>query len=170
MSQALFPATAFPVLQGWNTPGSLDLGAAFLRAGGWALPRTDAFPDPARVKARLQELAAELRGQARLGLDLRGLREGADGVVEAAREAGVAFLLHPADRPPALAPLRRGAPRVPPLRPGARHQGSRSGPPGPLRHRTRALLRTHRPLRHTTAGSAHQPVTRRRGPGPGRRR
>lgn len=113
MSQALFPAATFPVLQGWNVPGSLDLGAAFLRAGGWALPRTEAFPDPAKVRARLQELAAELRGHARLGLDLRGLREGADGMVEAAREAGVAFLLHTADLPPALDALRRAAlPRI----------------------------------------------------------
>jgi len=113
MSEALFPASALPVMQGWNAPGSADLAAAFLRAGGWALPRVEAFPDPAVLKARLQEMAENLRGQARLGLDLRGLREGAEGVVEAAREAGVAFLLHTADLPPALEALRRAnLPRV----------------------------------------------------------
>lgn len=113
MPAALFPEPSFPMLQGWNAPGSLDVAAAWLRAGGWALPRTEAFPDPAKVRARLQELAAELKGQARLGLDLRGLRDGADGIVEAAREAGVAFLLHTADLPPALDALRRAAlPRI----------------------------------------------------------
>ena len=86
--EALFPVPTFPMIQGWNAPGSLDVAAAWLRAGGWALPRTEAFPDAAKVRARLQELAAELKGQARLGLDLRGLRDGADGIVEAAREAG----------------------------------------------------------------------------------
>ncbi len=111
--EALFPVPTFPMIQGWNAPGSLDVAAAWLRAGGWALPRTEAFPDAAKVRARLQELAAELKGQARLGLDLRGLRDGADGIVEAAREAGVAFLLHTADLPPALDALRRAAlPRI----------------------------------------------------------
>lgn len=113
MPEALFAVPSFPMLQGWNAPGSLDVAAAWLRAGGWALPRTEAFPDPAKVRARLQELAAELKGQARMGLDLRGLRDGADGIVEAAREAGVAFLLHTADLPPALDALRRAAlPRI----------------------------------------------------------
>jgi nitronate monooxygenase len=113
VAQALFPERSLPVLQGWNAPGSLDVTAAWLRARGWALPRTEAFPDPAKVRARLQELAAELRGQARLGLDLRGLRDSADGIVEAAREAGVAFLLHTADLPSALDALRRASlPRI----------------------------------------------------------
>lgn len=101
MPSSLF-ASPLPVLQGWQAPGALDLQAAFLRAGGWALPRTEAFPDAARLKARLQELASQLRENAKLGLDLRGLRGGADAVLAAAREAGVAFVLHTADIAPEL--------------------------------------------------------------------
>lgn len=113
MSSSLFSNATLPVLQGWQAPGALDLQAAFLRAGGWALPRTEAFPDAARLKARLQELAAQLRENAKLGLDLRGLRGGADSVLAAAREAGVAFVLHTADISPELGLLRESnLPRI----------------------------------------------------------
>lgn len=105
MAKYLFADDATAVLQGWQAPGALDLSAAFLRAGGWALPRTEAFPDAARLKQRLQELAASVRGNAKLGLDLRGLRGGTDGVLAAAREAGVAFMLHTAELPPAMQSL-----------------------------------------------------------------
>ncbi len=102
-----FPKTAtVPTLQGWQAPGSLDFQAAFLRAGGWALTRTEAFPDAARLRERLQELKASMREGGKIGLDLRGLRDSADSVMAAAREAGVAFLLHTAELPPSLAMLR----------------------------------------------------------------
>ena len=106
MSESFFKTATAPTLQGWQAPGSLDFQATFLKAGGWALPRTEAFPDTARLRERLQELKASMREGAKIGLDLRGLREGADGVVAAAREAGVAFLLHTAELPPSLAMLR----------------------------------------------------------------
>ncbi len=106
MSESFFKTATAPTLQGWQAPGSLDFQAAFLKAGGWALPRTEAFPDAARLRERLQELKASMREGAKIGLDLRGLREGADGVVAAAREAGVAFLLHTAELPPSLVMLR----------------------------------------------------------------
>ena len=106
MAESFFRTATSPTLQGWQAPGSLDFQAAFLRAGGWALPRTEAFPDAARLRERLQELRASMRGGAKIGLDLRGLRDSADGVMAAAREAGVAFLLHTAELPPSLAMLR----------------------------------------------------------------
>ena len=106
MSQSFFTSPNLPTLQGWQAGGGFDLQAAFLRAGGWALPRTEAYPDAARLKARLQELKASVQGGARIGLDLRGLRDSADSVMAAAREAGVAFLLHTAELPPSLALLR----------------------------------------------------------------
>lgn len=106
MGDSLFAIDSLAVLQGWQAPGSLDLSAAFLRAGGWALPRTEAFPDPAKLKERLLEMAASVRGNAKLGLDLRGLRGGAEGVMAAAREAGVAFMLHTAELTPALESLQ----------------------------------------------------------------
>ena len=106
MGDSLFATDSLAVLQGWQAPGSMDLSAAFLRAGGWALPRTEAFPDPAKLKERLLELAASVRGNAQMGLDLRGLRGGAEGVMAAAREAGVAFMLHTAELAPALEALR----------------------------------------------------------------
>ena len=105
MSDSIFTTASLPTLQGWQAPGSLDFQAAFLRAGGWALPRTDAFPDAAKLRERLQELRASMRDGA-IGLDLRGLRDSADSVMAAAREAGVAFLLHTAELPPSLAVLR----------------------------------------------------------------
>ena len=77
-----FPKTAtVPTLQGWQAPGSLDFQAAFLRAGGWALTRTEAFPDAARLRERLQELKASMREGGKIGLDLRGLRDSADSVL-----------------------------------------------------------------------------------------
>ena len=106
MAESFFTTAMLPTLQGWQAPGSLDFQAAFLRAGGWALPRTDAFPDTAKLRERLQELKASMRGGAKIGLDLRGLRDSADSVMAAAREAGVAFLLHTAELPPSLAILR----------------------------------------------------------------
>lgn len=113
MAEGLFADESFAVLQGWHAPGSVDVSAAFLRAGGWALPRVEAFPDPSRLKQRLHQLAASMKDGAKIGLDLRGLRDGAEGVLAAAREAGVAFLLHTADLPPALEALRQGSlPRI----------------------------------------------------------
>ncbi len=113
MADGLFADESLALVQGWHAPGSLDLSAAFLRAGGWALPRTDAFPDPARLKDRLQELAASVGGKAKLGLDLRGLRGGAEGVLAVAREAGIAFVLHTAELPPELSALLYGnLPRI----------------------------------------------------------
>jgi nitronate monooxygenase len=106
MAEPFSPSASLPLLQGWQAPGSLDFQAAFLRAGGWALPRTEAFPDVAKLQERLQELRASMREGAKVGLDLRGLRDGADAVMAAAREAGVAFLLHTAELPPSLALLR----------------------------------------------------------------
>ncbi len=106
MAESFFKTATSPTLQGWQAPGSLDFQAAFLRAGGWALPRTDAFPDAAKLRARLEELKASMRDGAKIGLDLRGLRDSADSVMSAAREAGVAFLLHTAELPPSLAILR----------------------------------------------------------------
>ena len=106
MAESFFTTATLPTLQGWQAPGSLDFQAAFLRAGGWALPRTDAFPDAAKLRERLQELKASMREGAKIGLDLRGLRDSADSVMAAAREAGVAFLLHTAELPPSLAILR----------------------------------------------------------------
>ncbi|WIL19556.1 nitronate monooxygenase family protein [Geothrix sp.] len=106
MAESFFKTATSPTLQGWQAPGSLDFQAAFLRAGGWALPRTDAFPDAAKLRARLEELKASMRDGAKIGLDLRGLRDSADSVMTAAREAGVAFLLHTAELPPSLAMLR----------------------------------------------------------------
>ena len=106
MAESFFKTATSPTLQGWQAPGSLDFQAAFLRAGGWALPRTDAFPDAAKLRARLEELKSSMRDGAKIGLDLRGLRDSADGVMTAAREAGVAFLLHTAELPPSLAMLR----------------------------------------------------------------
>ncbi|MCC6513480.1 MAG: nitronate monooxygenase, partial [Geothrix sp.] len=106
MAESFFKTATSPTLQGWQAPGSLDFQAAFLRAGGWALPRTDAFPDAAKLRARLEELKASMRDGAKIGLDLRGLRDSADSVMTAAREAGVAFLLHTAELPPSLAILR----------------------------------------------------------------
>ncbi|WP_306591798.1 nitronate monooxygenase family protein [Geothrix sp. 21YS21S-4] len=108
MAESFFSSsTPNPTLQGWQAPGSLDFQAAFLRAGGWALTRTEAFPDAARLRERLQELKASMREGGKLGLDLRGLRDSADSVMAAAREAGVAFLLHTAELPPSLALLRQ---------------------------------------------------------------
>jgi nitronate monooxygenase len=113
MADGLFAEGSLALLQGWHAPGSLDVSAAFLRAGGWALPRVEAFPDPSRLKARLHQLTASMRDGAKIGLDLRGLRDGAEGVLAAAREAGVAFLLHAAELPPALEALRQaGLPRI----------------------------------------------------------
>lgn len=90
-----FPLTSgLPVLQGWWAPGTLDLSAAFHRAGGWALIRAEAFPDPEIFRARLQARLEAWKGEGHLGLDLRGLRMGAEHVLAAAREAGVAFVLH----------------------------------------------------------------------------
>lgn len=106
MADSIFSTASIPTLQGWQAPGSLDFQAAFLRAGGWALPRTEAFPDTARLRERLQELKASMRDGAHIGLDLRGLRDSADSVMAAAREAGVAFLLHTAELPPSLALLK----------------------------------------------------------------
>jgi nitronate monooxygenase len=113
MAESFFSSASLPTLQGWQAPGSLDFQAAFLRAGGWALPRTDAFPDAAKLRARLEELKASMREGAKIGLDLRGLRDSAEGVMAAAREAGVAFLLHTAELPPSLAMLRHAnLPRI----------------------------------------------------------
>ena len=113
MAESFLTTATPPTLQGWQAPGSLDFQAAFLRAGGWALPRTEAFPDVAKLRERLQELKTSMREGARLGLDLRGLRDSADAVMAAAREAGVAFLLHTAELPPALAMLRQvNMPRI----------------------------------------------------------
>ncbi len=106
MAESFFNTATAPTLQGWQAPGSMDFQAAFLRAGGWALPRTDAFPDAAKLRARLEELKASMREGGKIGLDLRGLRDSADSVMAAAREAGVAFLLHTAELPPSLAVLR----------------------------------------------------------------
>ena len=94
MADSLFPGLTLPVLQGWRAPGSFDLSAACMRAEGWAMARTEAFPDAAKLKERLQELKASWRGQGSVCLDLRGLRAGAEQVMAAAREAGVAFVLH----------------------------------------------------------------------------
>ncbi|HJW72299.1 MAG TPA: nitronate monooxygenase family protein [Geothrix sp.] len=77
------------------------------------MPRTEAFPDVVKLRARLEELKTSMREGARLGLDLRGLRDSADSVMAAAREAGVAFLLHTAELPPSLAILRQvNLPRI----------------------------------------------------------
>lgn len=94
MADSLFPGLTLPVLQGWRAPGSFDLSAAFMRAEGWAVAHTEAFPDAAKLKERLQELRESWRGQGSVCLDLRGLREGAEQVLATAREAGVAFVLH----------------------------------------------------------------------------
>ncbi len=113
MAAPLFSAQALPLLQGWQAPGSLDLSAAFLRAGGWSLPRVEAFPDPAQLRARLEELKAHWRDNARMGLDMRGLRDGAEGVMAAAREAGVAFMLHTSELSMPVESLRHSLiPRV----------------------------------------------------------
>ena len=113
MAELFFPRFNLPILQGWQAPGSFDLNSAFLRAEGWALARTEAFPDVARLKMRLQELRASWRGRGRVCLDLRGLRAGAEQVMSAAREAGVAFVLHTADLDADLDVLQRCAiPRV----------------------------------------------------------
>ena len=85
MTDSFFSSQSLPTLQGWQAPGALDFQAAFLRAGGWALPRTEAFPDAASLRARLQELRASMRDGARIGLDLRGLRDSADSVMATAR-------------------------------------------------------------------------------------
>ncbi len=113
MAESFFKTETSPTLQGWQAPGSVDFQAAFLRAGGWALPRTDAFPDATKLRARLEELKASMRDGAKIGLDLRGLRDSADAVMTAAREAGVAFLLHTAELPPSLAMLKNvNMPRI----------------------------------------------------------
>ena len=113
MADELFADGSLAWVQGWHAPGSLDLSQIFLKAGGWALPRVQAFPDPAQLSERLLQLAASIKGKGRLGLDLRGLRGGAEGVIEAARGAGVAFLLHTAELPQALDVLRRAdLPRI----------------------------------------------------------
>lgn len=128
MTDSLFPAASLPVLQGWQAPGALDLQGAFQRAEGWALARIEAFPDPQRLKARLQEMSASLRGSARLGLDLRGLRDGADHVMAAAREAGVAFLLHTAELPPSLSLLKQAnLPRIVAVQDAREAQAARAG-------------------------------------------
>jgi nitronate monooxygenase len=107
MAEPFLSSASMPLLQGWQGSGPFDLQAAFLRAGGWAMPRTEAFPDVVKLRARLEELKTSMREGARLGLDLRGLRDSADSVMAAAREAGVAFLLHTAELPPSLAILRQ---------------------------------------------------------------
>jgi nitronate monooxygenase len=113
MEGTLFPGWPLPILQGWQAPGTLDMCSAFMRAEGWALARAEAFPDTSKLKARLQELKESWRGQGRLCLDLRGLRDSAESVMAAAREAGVAFILHTADLGPEMDALRRCAiPRV----------------------------------------------------------
>ena len=128
MTDSLFTAASLPVLQGWQAPGALDLQGAFQRAEGWALARIEAFPDPQRLKARLQEMSASLRGSARLGLDLRGLRDGADHVMAAAREAGVAFLLHTAELPPSLSLLKQAnLPRIVAVQDAGEAQAARAG-------------------------------------------
>ena len=68
MAESFFKTATAPTLQGWQAPGSLDFQAAFLRAGGWALPRTDAFPDTAKLRERLQELKASMREGAKIEL------------------------------------------------------------------------------------------------------
>ncbi len=128
MADSPFSAASLPVLQGWQAPGDLDLHGAFQRAEGWALARIEAFPDPARLRARLQELAGSLRGSTRLGLDLRGLRDGADHVMAAAREAGVAFLLHTAELPPSLSLLKQAnLPRIVAIQDAREAEAARSG-------------------------------------------
>jgi nitronate monooxygenase len=113
MAEPFLSSASMPLLQGWQGSGPFDLQAAFLRAGGWAMPRTEAFPDVVKLRARLEELKTSMREGARLGLDLRGLRDSADSVMAAAREAGVAFLLHTAELPPSLAILRQvNMPRI----------------------------------------------------------
>jgi nitronate monooxygenase len=113
MADSLFPGLTLPVLQGWRAPGSFDLSAAFMRAEGWAVARTEAFPDAAKLKERLQELRASWRGQGNVCLDLSGLREGAEQVLAAAREAGVAFVLHTSELNVDRETLRRSTiPRV----------------------------------------------------------
>jgi len=128
MTDSLFPAASLPVLQGWQAPGALDLHGAFQRAEGWALARIEAFPDPQRLKVRLQEMSASLRGGTRLGLDLRGLRDGADHVMAAAREAGVAFLLHTAELPPSLSLLKQAnLPRIVAVQDAQEAQAAQAG-------------------------------------------
>lgn len=113
MSFAATLRSNLPVLQGWRVPGQGDLSARVARAGGLGLLRVEAFPQPERLRARLQELASSMREGGSLGLDLRGLRSGAEEVLAAAREAGVAFLLHTAELPPQLSALRQAnLPRV----------------------------------------------------------
>jgi nitronate monooxygenase len=113
MTETILNRMTLPVLQGWQAPGSFDLSAAFLRAEGWAMARTEAFPDTAHLKQRLEELTESWRGRGRLCLDLRGLRGSVDQVLAAAREAGVAFVLHTADLSVDPEVLRRSAiPRV----------------------------------------------------------
>ncbi len=97
MINALPFHSGLPILQGWWAPGTLDLSGAFHRAGGWALTRSEAFPDPEDLKARLQARIESWKGDGHLALDLRGLRAGAEQVLAAAREAGVAFVLHTQD-------------------------------------------------------------------------
>lgn len=113
MTESLLSGMSLPLLQGWQGPSSMDLQAAFLKAGGWTMPRVEAFPNIAKLRERIQELKAHYREGARLGLDLRGLRGSADSVAAVAREMGVAFLLHTAELPPALASLREAnLPRI----------------------------------------------------------
>ncbi|HEX9081630.1 MAG TPA: nitronate monooxygenase, partial [Holophagaceae bacterium] len=128
MADPFAASASVPVLQGWQAPGNLDLHATFQRAEGWALARIEAFPDPARLKARFQELAESVKGNARLGLDLRGLRDGADHVLAAAREAGVAFLLHTAELPPSLSLLKQAnLPRIVAIQDAREAEAARSG-------------------------------------------
>lgn len=113
MAESLFPGMPLPVLQGWRAPGTFDLSAAFMRAEGWALARTEAFPDAAKLKERLQEMRESWRGHGRVCLDMRGLREGAEQVLATAREAGVAFVLHTSELNLDAETLRRSpVPRV----------------------------------------------------------
>jgi hypothetical protein len=100
MSASLSLPSLLPVLQGWQAPGDFDLRDRVSRAGGSALLRVEAFPNAECLRAKLEALKGALQEGGALGLDLRGLRAGAEEVMAAAREAGVAFLLHTADLPP----------------------------------------------------------------------
>lgn len=113
MSASLSLPSLLPVLQGWQAPGDFDLRDRVRRAGGSALLRVEAFPNAECLRAKLEALKGALQEGGALGLDLRGLRSGAEEVMAAAREAGVAFLLHTADLPPSLQVLKHAnLPRV----------------------------------------------------------
>jgi len=79
------------MLQGWFPAEADLLAAGMAEAGGLGVLRVPAFPDLSALDEKLKALA-EFKG--RIGLDIKGLLDQFEEVLELAKARGVSFLVH----------------------------------------------------------------------------